>query len=69
MTSVPTNTTPIPSTDLDPFALESLQNPFAADGAVRELGPVVHVAKHDYYAVTRFAEIRKGLRDWRTFSS
>ncbi|WP_086681217.1 cytochrome P450 [Amycolatopsis pretoriensis] len=69
MTSVPPPTRPIPSTAIDPFALESLQDPFAADGAVRELGPVVHIAEHDYYAVTRFTEIRKGLRDWRTFSS
>jgi 4-methoxybenzoate monooxygenase (O-demethylating) len=59
----------IPSTDIDPFAMESLRDPFAADGAVRELGPVVYIEKHDYYAVTRFTEIRKGLRNWRTFSS
>ncbi|MER7363513.1 cytochrome P450 [Nonomuraea wenchangensis] len=59
----------IPSTDIDPFSMESLADPFAADGAVREIAPVVHIAKHDYYAVTRFADIRKGLRNWRVFSS
>ncbi|TYL51762.1 cytochrome P450 [Nocardioides sp. BGMRC 2183] len=59
----------IPSTDIDPFSMESLADPFAADGAVREIAPVVYVAKHDYYAVTRFADIRKGLRNWRVFSS
>lgn len=69
MSTTPPAASAIPSTDIDPFALESLQDPFAADGAVREIGPVVHVEKHDYYAVTRFKEIRKGLRDWRTFSS
>src|SRR5699024_7199606 len=66
---MPSTDSEIPSTDIDPFALGSLQDPFAADGAVRELGPVVYIAKHDYYAVTRFKEIRKGLRNWRTFSS
>ncbi|CAL9641665.1 Cytochrome p450 CYP199A2 [Streptomyces sp. enrichment culture] len=69
MSTAPTTARPIPGTDIDPFALDSLRDPFAADGAVREIGPVVHIEKHDYYAVTRFKDIRKGLRDWRTFSS
>ncbi|OQR61617.1 hypothetical protein B6E66_23540 [Streptomyces maremycinicus] len=60
---------PIPSTAIDPFSIQSLSDPFAADGAVRETGSVVYVERHDYYAVTRFKDIRKGLRDWRTFSS
>jgi cytochrome P450 len=69
VTTSPAGSTTVPSTDIDPFSVESLQDPFAADGAVREIGPVVYVAAHGYYAVTRFADIRKGLRNWRTFSS
>jgi len=69
MTTTSTDTRPVPSTDIDPFTLTSLEDPFAADGAVREIAPVVYIEKHDYYAVTRFKDIRKNLRDWRTFSS
>ncbi|MGW0182689.1 cytochrome P450 [Nocardia sp. NPDC003345] len=69
MTTTSSDTGRIPSTDIDPFALTSLQDPFAADGAVREIAPVVYIEKHDYYAVTRFKDIRKALRDWRRFSS
>jgi hypothetical protein len=38
----------IPSTDIDPFSMQSLADPFAADGTVREIAPVVYIAKHDY---------------------
>ncbi|MEV0355431.1 cytochrome P450 [Nocardia sp. NPDC050697] len=69
MATTTSETRPIPSTDIDPFAPGSLRDPFAADGAVREIAPVVYIEKHDYYAVTRFADIRKALRDWRRFSS
>jgi cytochrome P450 len=58
-----------PETDYDPFALESLQNVHEMDGRCRELAPVVYVKKYDYYAITRYAEIKKALRDPRTFSS
>ncbi|WP_127131206.1 cytochrome P450 [Georgenia sp. SYP-B2076] len=58
-----------PESDYDPFALESLQDPHTFDGASREIAPVVYIKKYDYYAITRFTEIQKALRDWRTFSS
>ncbi|MFH5823174.1 cytochrome P450 [Georgenia sp. AZ-5] len=58
-----------PEIDYDPFAMESLEDPHRFDGEAREVAPVVHVKKYGYYAITRFAEIQKALRDWRTFSS
>ncbi|MGP6173669.1 cytochrome P450 [Corynebacterium sp. A21] len=53
----------------DPFAMESLLNPHAADGEVRELGPVVYIKKYDYYAITQFAPMQKALRDFRRIGS
>lgn len=58
-----------PETDYDPFAIESLQNVHEMDGRCRELGAVVYLKKYDCYAITRYAELKKALRDPRTFSS
>lgn len=58
-----------PVSDYDAFSLESLHNVHLHDGTQREIAPVVYMEKYDYYAITRFAEIQKALRDWRTFSS
>lgn len=58
-----------PESDYDPFAMESLRDPHTHDGAVRELAPVVYLTQYDCYLITRFAEIQRALRDWRTFSS
>ncbi|UEA58963.1 cytochrome P450 [Gordonia otitidis] len=67
--AVSAETIEAPETDYDPFALDSLHHVHEMDGRCRELAPVVYVKKYDYYAITRFAEIRKALRDPRTFSS
>ena len=58
-----------PVFDGDPFSMEALADPIGFDGRVRELGPVVYIAKYDYYAVTQWDEIQKSLRDWRKVSS
>ena len=58
-----------PTTDFDPFAPEVLADLHTYDGELRELGPVVHIARYDFYVVTQHREIQKALRDWRTFSS
>ncbi|WP_159924368.1 hypothetical protein [Rhodococcus sp. WAY2] len=64
-----TAVTHAPSSDYDPFDAEVLQDVHVHDGLLREVAPVVHIDKYDFYAVTRHAEIQKALRDWRTFSS
>ncbi|MDI9977190.1 cytochrome P450 [Rhodococcus sp. IEGM 1307] len=64
-----TAVTHAPSSDYDPFDSEVLQDVHVHDGLLREVAPIVHIDKYDFYAVTRHAEIQKALRDWRTFSS
>ncbi|RAY12770.1 cytochrome P450 [Actinomadura craniellae] len=36
---------------------------------MREEAPLYYNDKHDFYAVSRFADCERGLPDWRTFSS
>ena len=39
-----------PCTDLDPFAVEFLENPYPHHEALREAGPVVRIEKYDLVA-------------------
>ena len=39
-----------PSTDLDPFAAEFLEDPYPHHEALREAGPVVWIEKYDLLA-------------------
>ena len=58
-----------PVSGYDAFSLETLQDVHTFDGEQREIAPVVYMEKYGYYAITRYAEIQKALRDWRTCSS
>jgi cytochrome P450 len=59
----------IPSLDLDPFAIEYFDDPFPAQQALREAGPVVHLDKWNVYGVARYAEVYAVLNDPATFCS
>jgi cytochrome P450 len=59
----------IPGLDVDPFAIEFFENPYPAQEALREAGPVVHLDKWNVYAVARYAEVHAVLNDPLTFCS
>jgi hypothetical protein len=59
----------IPGLDIDPFAIEFFENPYPAQEALREAGPVVHLDKWNVYAVARYAEVHAVLNDPLTFCS
>ncbi|WP_376090454.1 cytochrome P450 [Roseomonas sp. CCTCC AB2023176] len=59
----------IPESDLDPFDASYFEDPYPAQDALREAGPVVHLSRHGIYAAARFAEVKAILEDWATFSS
>ncbi|MFO6448315.1 cytochrome P450 [Erythrobacter sp. NE805] len=59
----------MPISDLDPFAPDFLAEPHAGHAALRDLGPVVWLARYNIAAVARHAEVREVLRDWESFSS
>ena len=56
-------------TDEDLFSRESVRNARAVDDRVRELGPVVKLARENITMLARYEHVSKGLADWKTFSS
>ena len=66
MTAHPAN---IPNCDIDFWSDEVILNPWPHYAGMRELGPVIWMAQHGNYALTRHAEVRAGLQDHQCFSS
>ena len=58
-----------PVTHDDIFGTEAVRNARAIDDALRELGPVVKLAREDITMITRYAPVSEGLKDWQAFSS
>ena len=61
--------TPIPVIDDDIFSHESVRDARAVDDRVRELAPVVRLAREDIVVLGRFDHVSASLADWRSFSS
>ena len=59
----------LPVSDVDPFSMEFLDDPFPSYGQLRDAGPVVWLRSHGIWAVGRFAEVHAVLNDWETFCS
>lgn len=59
----------IPTFDVDLFGDEALAEPYEHYRALRDLGPVVWLERHDVYAVPRYADVRATLADADTFCS
>ncbi|WP_020499263.1 cytochrome P450 [Sciscionella marina] len=55
--------------EVDLFAPENVADPFAVLDRLRELGPAVHLAQHDFWLLTRYDDVRRAAADWKTFSS
>jgi 4-methoxybenzoate monooxygenase (O-demethylating) len=53
----------------DLFGTEAVRNARAVDDALRELGPVVKLAREDITMITRYEAVAAGLKDWQAFSS
>ncbi|GAA1855362.1 cytochrome P450 [Pseudonocardia ailaonensis] len=62
-------TTTIPVDDVDLFSDEARIDPYPVYDRMREAGPVVHLVRQDLFALTRYADVRAALMDWKTFSS
>ena len=59
----------IPVSDVDLFSEEARIDPYPIYERLRETGPVVHLSRHDLYAISRYEDVRTALMDWETFSS
>ena len=56
-------------TDEDLFSREAVRNARAVDDRVREMAPVVKLARENITMLARYEHVSKGLADWKTFSS
>jgi 4-methoxybenzoate monooxygenase (O-demethylating) len=63
------NARSVPHLDLDPFSIEFFENPYPAQHALRDAGPVVFLEKWNVYGVARYAEVHAVLNDPLTFCS
>jgi cytochrome P450 len=53
----------------DPYDFEIDTDPYPVWRRLREETPLYYNDKHDFYALSRFADVEDGLKDWRTYSS
>ncbi|MBR0755273.1 cytochrome P450 [Bradyrhizobium jicamae] len=61
--------TTAPSSAVDPFATETLLDPFPTYRQLRDQGPAVWLKACGMFALPRYAEVRGALEDWQLFSS
>jgi len=59
----------IPTYDVDLFTDDVLSDPYERYREMRDLGPVIRLAAHDVFAVSRYAEVRAVLEDPAVFCS
>ncbi|RAX49271.1 cytochrome P450 [Arthrobacter sp. AQ5-05] len=59
----------VPVFTQDPYAPEHLADPYPLFAKMRAAGPVVMMQEHGLHAVTRFAECKEVLDDYRTYIS
>ncbi|MDP4502550.1 cytochrome P450 [Nonomuraea turcica] len=59
----------LPTSDVDPFSHEVLENPIAFQVALRDVGPVVHLTRYDVYAMGRYEDVHAALINWQAFQS
>src|SRR5581483_8093958 len=57
------------SCDVDLFSEASLNDPYPDYTALRDTGPIAYMPRYDMWAVTRYDEVKRVLRDPDTFSS
>lgn len=59
----------LPSTDVDPFGPEVLEDPLPFHTQLRDAGPVVHLTRYDAYAMARHEQVHAALVNWQGFQS
>ncbi len=53
----------------DPYDAEINRDPYPVFRRLREEAPLYHDAEHDFFAVSRYADVERGLKDNQTFIS
>ena len=71
ITPVDATRTPIegvPIADIDLHTEQNLLDSLEVFAQLRDAGPVVWLRKYGIYALSRFAEVSRALKDWETFN-
>lgn len=53
----------------DPYDAGLIRDPYPAFARLREEAPLYYNDAYDFYAVSRYADVERGLPDWERFSS
>lgn len=53
----------------DPFDIEVDKDPYPVWRQMRDEAPLWYNERHDFYALSRFDDVEKGLIDWDTYRS
>ena len=53
----------------DPYDVDLIADPYPTYRRLREEAPLYYNARHDFYALSRYADVNKGVVDHDTFSS
>ena len=53
----------------DPYDVDLIADPYPMFARLRDEAPLYYNAEYDFFAVSRFADVSKGLFDYATFSS
>ena len=53
----------------DPYDVEINADPYPTYRRLREEAPLYYNEQHDFFALSRYDDVERGLRDWETFSS
>lgn len=62
-------TTTQPDLYYDPFDFDIDSDPYPVWRRLREEAPLYYNERYDFYALSRFEDVRGALMDWRTYSS
>lgn len=55
--------------EFDPFADENTQDPFPTYQRLLAEAPAYYNSHHDFWAITRFEDVKAAVMDWQTYSS
>jgi cytochrome P450 len=58
-----------PEAYYDPYDFAIDDDPYPVWKRLREERPLYYNERHDFYAVSRFADVERGLSDWKTYIS
>jgi cytochrome P450 len=58
-----------PAVHYDPYDVGINADPYPTFRRLREEAPLYHDERYDFFAVSRYDDVERGLRDWETFRS